>query len=59
VNKYKDESADMHCKMYLKSSGIASHIILFWSYENVNYLPHISVWNVLRNGYILEVIGLN
>jgi hypothetical protein len=27
VNKYKDESADMHCKTYLKSSSIASHII--------------------------------
>jgi len=59
VNKYKGESADMHSKTYLKSSTIASHIILFWSYKNVNYLPHISVRNVLRNVYILEIIGLN
>jgi len=59
VNKYKRESADMHCKTYLKKSTVASHIILFWSYEHVNYLPHISVWNVLRNVYILEITGLN
>lgn len=58
MNKHKGESADMHCKMYLKSSTIASHT-LFWSYENVNYLPHIYVWNILRNVYILENIGLN
>ena len=49
----------MHCKMYLKSSSVASHINLFWSHVNVNYLPHISMWNVLRNVYFLEIIGLN